>query len=129
MRPCTLLVLALTVPACSTATPEKHAVTGTVSFDGQPIAEGTITFRPVDANVAPQSTQVKEGRFALDLPAGAMRVEVSASRPSQGPPVKDMGPSFEEYIPPRYHGPDTVLTADIKPGMEPLKFALEPAPQ
>ena len=94
-------LLLFAVAGCADAG-KGYPVTGTVTLDGVPIAEGSITFRPVDARQRPESAEIENGEFSLKLPPGKSRVEVNASRPSSAPPVVGMGPSMEDYIPDKY---------------------------
>lgn len=115
-RPVLGLILALTVAGCGGSFGKSCTVGGVVTLDDKPIENGAITFRPVDAAQRPESTDIENGDFTLDLPPGKYRVEVHAARPSSGPPVKGMGPVMEDYIPEKYKGGSSVLNAEIQAG-------------
>ena len=110
-----LLLFLLAAVGCSDSAGKAMPVSGTVTLDGTPISEGSITFRPVDARQRPESADIDNGQFSLNLPPGKSRVEVHASRRSSAPPVAGMGPTMEDYIPEQYKGPASVLDADVKP--------------
>jgi hypothetical protein len=120
-----IVVLTLASVGCSDPAGKSAPVTGLVTLNETPIAQGSITFRPVDAHQRPESADIENGEFSLDLPPGKCRVEVRAARPSSGPPVAGMGPTMEDYIPEKYKFPATMLNADIEPNQpNRLTFAL-----
>ena len=92
----------------------KAKISGTVSFDGQPIPEGYITFTPQGTG-APDAGQNKDGKFTLRAIPGKHRIQVEASRP-KGPIIPSMGVALrEEYIPARYNSEST-LSEEVKSG-------------
>lgn len=105
-----VFVALATLVGCGDRSPHLSTVTGTVTLDGVPIANGELTFRPVEAGVAPRAATVRDGHYRVELPPGRMLVEVHAAGPATGPPTRDMGPGFEELVPARYRGPESVLT-------------------
>jgi hypothetical protein len=79
-------------------------VSGSVTFDGQPLADGAISLYPADKSVAPQGGRIRDGRFQLRCRPGKYRVEILASRPKEG--AQELSPGmipFEQYIPARYN--------------------------
>lgn len=77
---------------------------GGVMFDGQPLADGAISFYPADKSVAPQGGRIRDGRFQVRCRPGKYRVEILASRPKEG--AKEASPGMtplEQYIPARYN--------------------------
>lgn len=105
-----VFVALATLVGCGGRAPQLCTVTGTVTLDGVPLANGELTFRPSDARVAPRAATVRDGHYRAELPPGRMVVEVHAAGPATGPPTRDMGPGFEELVPARYRGPESVLT-------------------
>src|SRR5438128_9818163 len=69
-----VLLLAL---GCGSGTCE---VTGTVTFDGQPVAHGDILLTDVEGRLGPDYGKIEDGRFVLQAKPGRKRVEIRASR-------------------------------------------------
>jgi hypothetical protein len=111
---CLLLgvVLMLPVSGCGPKTPPNYPLSGTVMLDGQPMAEGEISF--VMLGVPPQVFPIKAGAFQGQMQAGKWPVEIRAYRP--GKPIEmggmkaDVSP--ENYIPDRYNT-NTALQAEV----------------
>lgn len=105
---------------CSSAPegPTLYPVTGTVTFDGTPVAEGRIQFRKTEGDQQAFSSEIKDGKYALEAEAGNMKVEILASRPTgkfdTSNPDEPPQPVGEMYIPARYNA-ESSLTADVKP--------------
>ena len=107
--------------------PKLNAVSGVVTFDGEPIKEGRILFRALGAGGRSYSAPIANGAYDVKAEAGPVAVEVTASRLVPGKvdrsnPVPE--PAGEMYIPKRYSGPETTLKAEVKPGGNTLPFAL-----
>jgi hypothetical protein len=90
-----------------------YKVTGTVSWQGTPVADGQINFLPADGSVHPTTAKIANGRYEARVPAGPMKVEVYAER--------DLGFSKamnqnvkESYIPAEYNALST-LSVDVQP--------------
>lgn len=96
--------------------PELHSVTGTVTFDGAPVEEGRILFRPVSGASA-HAGNIKDGKYEIEAVAGEMKVEITASRIIPGKfdtsnPDDEPAPVGEMYIPEKYNS-KTELTATV----------------
>lgn len=138
MRRCYLLacLICLLVCGCGESGPQRAAITGEVTFNGEPIETGSIQFVPelgvVGKSVA---TQITQGKFELSLdkgPAvGKNKVLIQASRKT-GKKVKDiMGEMVEQTVPfvPAKYNKKSELIIEIKPGDNTETFLLEgPAP-
>ncbi len=111
-------------------------VTGTVSIDGQPVADAAVMFTPVDGGPIASATTDDRGIFSLATAnrpgavAGEHRVTV-CKQITHNPDYKnlsrqDAGMMRIEWItPPRYSQPDTSgLRATVQRGMESLSFDL-----
>jgi hypothetical protein len=105
-----LLVLAL---GCGAGTPPTYKVTGTVTFDGQPVEDGEILFLPVEKELGPDAGRIRNGAYELRAKAGRKRVEIRAARPVPGQ-TNPMGPVYADYIPQQYNARST-LAADVQP--------------
>ena len=112
---------------CGPRRPALAAVTGTVTYQGKPLPEGTITFQPV------------QGRPAIGKIVKGQIVEVTAWDPDDGAPLGNIKVGIESlfpatsiyekpksHIPTRYANPQTSgLTAEINPGKNTLSFDLK----
>ena len=88
-------------------------VSGSVTFDGQPLADGAVSFSPADKSVAPQGGRIRDGRFQLRCRPGKYRIEILASRPKKE--AKELTPGMtplEQYIPAHYNDA-TSLEAEV----------------
>jgi hypothetical protein len=103
---------------------DRLAVEGTVTFQGEPIAEGSITLRPIEGTQSPTAgSRIVDGKFRIDADGGprpgTFRVEIAASRPTgrkiMDPETGQPTDMIEQYIPPRYNR-QSELTAEITPG-------------
>jgi hypothetical protein len=99
--------------------PELFPVTGTVTFDGEPISEGRILFRADGGTGKGYGGDIKDGTYTLETVSGSMKVEITASRIVPGKfgeaasPDEDPPPLSEMYIPEIYNTKST-LTAEVK---------------
>jgi hypothetical protein len=83
---------------------EKSSVSGSVTVDGKPLAEGKVAFHPAKGKAA--IAEIKEGAYALELPAGD--VVVTIEHPA---------------LPKKYSDPKaSALRATIKTGKNTLDF-------
>lgn len=98
---------------CRDSGPPLLAVSGTVEFDGVPLEDGQLTFRPVDPGLAPRAAAIRQGRYEVRLPAGRMIVEAHAAGTARAAETEDMGRGLEERVPDRYRGPDSVLRIEV----------------
>jgi hypothetical protein len=100
-------------------------VTGTVTIDGAPLAEGDIIFEAADQSSTPQGTTIAKGQFKLRVGPGKKIVRINAS---EGDGVVDPLMKTEgrrSIIPPEYNTSST-LTAEIQAGTNPpLTFAVK----
>jgi len=122
-----LLALA-TLVGCGPSALDLHPVSGTVTFDGQPIPEGRIQFRAVEGDERAFSAPIQNGKYELEALAGRMTVEIRASRIIPGEfdesNPDEKVPKGEMYIPARYNT-ETELTAEVPAGgNRQLDFAL-----
>lgn len=119
-----LLCMAL-VSGCGDGLAE---VSGTVTIDSQPLAEGEILFVEADRSKAPAAGKIVAGKYALRMPPGSKKVLITASRPT-GKPDPVMGtPVREAFIAVEFNE-KTRLTAEVKPGkQEGVDFAVKARP-
>ena len=106
--------------------PRNEAVSGTVTWKGQPLDQGTMEFVPADGQGVPVGAVIQNGRYQLlrtpGLPPGTYQVRISSRKGSRPPrsniPDADMGdPTVKEQLPPKYNL-ETQLQAEVKKGGE-----------
>ena len=111
-RPLAILA-GLLLAGCSHQ-PRLYEVTGSVTFDGQPIPEGDLLFVTPDGTRGPDPAKITGGKYELKTTAGKKRVEISASKIRPGGARGAGGePVAEEYVPARYNI-QSELTADVQ---------------
>ena len=131
------LLLVASILGCGATTgPERAIVSGSVTYDGQPVEDGMIRFVPAEGTKAPVSGAViKAGRYTADsqggVPVGTHRIEILGNRPDpKAAPVVDVpgveGPATIQYLPAKYNQ-TSQLTLTVKPGGGPMTkdFSLE----
>jgi hypothetical protein len=124
MRRC---ALALVLPALALAAlpagcgGQAPRVFGDVTLDGQPVADGSIAYVPVDPKTPKVEVKVQDGKYSARVPPGAYRVQVSWVKPTgqkrkmYPTPDSPMVDVTAESIPEKYNE-KTELQAEIKPG-------------
>ena len=112
------------------------SVSGEVTFEGQPVADGNIRFNPVGGTPGPgASAKIKDGKYQISMDQGMLAgkhvVLISATR-GTGRMIKveenlGSGPAEQEeivqYIPDRYNR-KMELTYEAKPGGNTKNFTL-----
>jgi hypothetical protein len=120
------LIALLSLTGCSDK-PKLAQVTGTVTYKGQPLKEGTITFIPSDGRSA--TGKIVDGKIkdvsCFDIndgvPLGNHKVLISSA-----PQSDDMYAAPKSLIPEKYGSLDkSDLTAEIKAGENTLTFELK----
>ena len=118
-------LLIVTAAGCSKSEKQNYAnVSGTVTYNGQPLDKGQITFSV--AGLPPSTMDVVDGKFSGQAVVGSNKVSVSAKKKSANTPklpkaaeIQMKGymevrkgqdgtptgydPSMVEYIPPEWH--------------------------
>lgn len=119
--------LGLLLAGCSPAVPSAE-LTGQVTVDGVPVADGTISFTPLSGPGTGVSTKIEGGKFqAAGIPLGRVRVDLHAVRETgrtitrQGFPEKEV----VTVIPERYA---TGIEMDVAAGAATRDFALTTKP-
>ena len=99
----------------------RIAVEGSVTLDGNPLTDGSISLRPMMGTSGPTAGgKITEGTFSIrpdkGVMAGPYRVEITASRKT-GKQVMDtlLGTMVDEYIQyvPEQYNRESDLTADV----------------
>lgn len=129
--PFVAVVAVLLVAGCG-GNSDRHAIHGQVTLDGQPLAAGYFSLRPMPGTRGPTAgAEIRDGQFRIEQAggpfAGTMRVEITASRPGKSTFRDDAGMvqhSYEQFVPARYNTASE-LTAEVPTTNDaPLKFEL-----
>jgi hypothetical protein len=111
---------------CGASGPRTYEVTGTVTFDDQPVTRGDIYFHPEDGRYGSEHGAIVEGKYRAKVKEGKHKVTIQASRPvpgKKGPMGED---AIEDYIPPQFADVNkTELSADVGPGKTEFNFPLK----
>jgi hypothetical protein len=101
-------------------------VEGTVTYDGQLVEMGAISFVPTVAGEQSQGAAIANGKFSAMVRPGSKRVEIRASRPKKlNPRDPDAANMREDFIPAKFNSAST-LTSEIVAGQEnKLQFELQ----
>ncbi len=112
-----VFALSLCLIGCGKEGPVTYRVTGTVTFDDQPVEEGEIIFRAADGASGSWETRIVGGNYRLETTPGAKKIEITARRKIEGGPVAESGEpaiNFEAYIPEIYNE-KSELTERVSP--------------
>jgi hypothetical protein len=130
-----LVLFLAALSGCGYGKNDRVPVTGTVTFDGEPVEDGVITFVPQGGGgeVKKVGATIHGGKYALAADRGPLpgnyRVEVVWNKKT-GKKVTtpgDTGTTIDEtkqVIPPRFNR-DTTLTAEIKPAANTVDYDLK----
>ena len=95
--------------------PQRVVVSGTVTYRGKPISDGTIRFMPLPTCPAPMSgAKIVDGKYTVDMhggvPVGTHKVQIEAIRSIRNASMSNLpGPhplqegGLEQYIPKKYN--------------------------
>jgi hypothetical protein len=124
------ILASLLIPAvfgCGSSGPREYEVTGTVTFDDQPVADGYITFLPEEKEFGPDAGKIVDGKYRAKVKPGNKRVVIQASRPVPGKKGPMGEQEIEAYIPARYSDREkTELRAEVGEGKTEHSFTLKP---
>jgi hypothetical protein len=125
-----LLLIVTAVAGCSSSV---ATVSGTVSLDGQPLADGTISFLPADGATATAGGPIQKGSYSVTMPPGAKLVRISAMEVIgkrvvyEGDPSSPVIDEVRERIPEQYNA-KTTLRVQAAPGSQRQPFELKSTP-
>jgi hypothetical protein len=109
--------------------PERATVSGKVTLDGKPIADGEVIFLALSGE-AVDRLPIANGGFQGSVTVGQQRVQFASFTTVKRAIFPDKPPETvrENSLPARF-GSESTLTADIKPGDNPpLSFELKSQP-
>jgi len=126
---CTWIVVILAL-GC-TRGPAVGTVNGEVTYDGQPVEDGHVTFTPVDGKGQTGGAVIVNGKFtAPDVPATKMKVELHGNKKTgrkikaYDTPESPVSDEIVELLPPKYNF-NSDLTLDVKQGTQQVKYELK----
>ncbi len=128
------LISALLMPACSSG-PTKGEVHGKITFKGQPVKEGTITFLNTKDGGAAEASINRDGTYVIQ--GGAVTgeydkveikplMELKDTDPGKTPPAPVEKPAPDIPAKYRMQGPNNPLKATVKPGKNEINFDMTP---
>ena len=112
---------------------DREPVHGTVTIDGQPLAEGQIVFTPKPGTASPTAgAMIKDGSYKVSTTnekfVGAFRVEITASRPDGRTVKGPRGETIEgmsNYIPARFNTASELSAEVTASGPNQFNFPLQ----
>lgn len=120
----TLVSLPLAFGCGMSAEKKTCAVKGKITWNGAPLPDGDILFRPENPAQVPEAGIIVNGAFEMQAKPGPNLVEIRACRPSKFDPV--MGTTAPEpYIPPKYNTRTTLKVEVIAGENAPFTFDLK----
>ena len=131
-----ILATGVVVVATTGCTPDdgRRSVSGTVTYQGEPVREGNIRLSPVKGTSGPVTgARIEDGTFRtprVDSPfTGTYRVEITASRKTgrtiRRPPLHLEEEEYEQYLPVRYNKQSELTMEVTSDGDNEFNFALE----
>ena len=118
-----VLTLAAFVGCGGGAKTKAIAVSGTVTVDGQPLADGVVYFKTVQTGVF-ETFPVKDGEFKGEALEGERRVEISSFRIKIVDPEGMKSEVKENLIPAKYNVDSTFKETVTRSGPNKFKFEL-----
>ena len=99
---------------------------GTVTYAGKPVEEGSIGFFPLAGGGRSEGAVITAGRYTARVQPGRHRVEIRGSRPLAGKPIVSDMPSGirEDYIPKEFNDASTLEAEIPATGPHELPFEL-----
>ena len=127
MNPRTLLFLlticALTLTLSSCGKEKLYTVSGTVTYKGELVPDGSISFVPGDPKLSPQGASIRDGKYIAQVRKGIMTVKITGSKIDPKQKMFDGSPFWTDFVPEKYSTQST-LTVEIK-GNQTENFDLE----
>ncbi len=127
-----LLVHCLAFSGCISS--DRVTSTGTVTFEGRPVENGLIIFRPLDGRAAPAGAVITKGHFVVEGSPGKHRVEIRGTRPVDPAKLPRTMPRFEgltvheDFIPPHYNATSMLEIEVASDGRNIFTFELKSNP-
>lgn len=107
--------------------PPSYPVSGKITVDGEPLADGAIEFEPADGKGGVYGGPIRGGKCDVMVAPGPKKVSIIGMK-QQGAIGPDGNPMATQFLPPKYNS-KTELTATIEPRSNALSFDLSMAKQ
>jgi hypothetical protein len=116
------------VAGCSTG-PAVGTVNGDVTFDGQPVKDGRISFTPLDGQAPTGGAPIVNGKFQAVVPVAKMKVAINGNkvigkRKAYDTPESPWEDDVAELLPAKYNV-NSDLTLEVKKGVQDVKYELK----
>ncbi|MEQ9066707.1 hypothetical protein [Gimesia chilikensis] len=111
--------------------PTNYPVSGKVTVDGEPLAEGDIIFRDAEGKATSGAGKIEEGTFSFETVAGKKAVVITATREipgktvAGGAPGEPAVPAVEQYLPAEYNEKTTLEAEVSESGPNEFTFELK----
>jgi hypothetical protein len=134
-RQCAWCCLFLVLAGCGSQSykgPKRYPLTGKVSYDGQPIDWGSISFLPKSGEQRVSGGLIENGQYSVSeeqgANAGEHRVEIRwlklTGKKYRDRDSGEMVDERKEALPPRFHA-DSTLTAEVGKNQTNFDFDLK----
>jgi hypothetical protein len=101
-------------------------VQGTVTLNGEPLAQGSVKFLPVNGDTPSTGGPIRNGTFRVQVPVAKQLVKISANvidREKTPPNATNDQIVMKKLVPPRYNSQST-LTIDVVKGLNKPEYKL-----
>lgn len=92
---------------------KTYTVSGTVSYKGELVPSGSISFVPDNPKLSSQGTDIQDGKYSAQVRKGIMKVQITGSKPDPNQKMLDGSPFWTDFVPEKY-GSQSTLTVEIK---------------
>jgi len=99
---------------CGRSGPEVYTVKGTVTFEGAPVEEGDILFRPEKTSLRAEGAKIIKGEYTVKAHPGKNKVSITAAKVNPALKSPSGEPVREDYIPAQFNFA-TILQAEVAP--------------
>ena len=111
---------------------QNAEVSGTVTFDGKPIENGSIVFLSADGNGPTTGGTIENGKYSVqNVPVGLCKIQIKAAKETtkmkmyDDPKAEWVQKAGEEMLPPKYTDEKaTELNFEVKSGKNEKDFSL-----
>jgi hypothetical protein len=130
------LLIGLSLAGCGGKGIKTGTVYGKVTLDGQPLAEGTISFTAVDGSTPTAGGKITDGNYNVAaVPRGTHKVLISSPRVKSSRKLYAEDPNspvvneYEETLPTQYTNPfETPLSVEVNASSVNQDFNLSSTP-
>jgi hypothetical protein len=111
--------------------PTTYPVSGKVTVDGEPLAEGNIIFRDAAGKATSGAGMIEQGAFTFETVPGKKAVVITANREipgktvAGGAPGEPAVPAVEQYLPAEYNEKTTLEAEVTESGPNEFTFELK----